>query len=85
METDTQVEPKEDTAQVTATEASVGVDDETDVATHTDVEETAPADEEPQPDAMSEYMEDDFQALFFKVAGLKLAVPLKSLGGVIRY
>ena len=30
----------------------------------------------------SEYMEDDFQALFFKVAGLTLAVPLKSLGGI---
>ena len=48
------------------------------VETDTQVE----PEEEPQPDAMSEYMEDDFQALFFKVAGLTLAVPLKSLGGI---
>ncbi len=82
VETDTQVEPKVNTEQVAETEESVDVDDETDVATHTDVEEMAPAEEEPQPDAMSEYMEDDFQALFFKVAGLTLAVPLKSLGGI---
>lgn len=33
-------------------------------------------------DAMQEYQSDDFQALFFSVAGLTLAVPLKSLGGI---
>lgn len=33
-------------------------------------------------DAMQEYQTDDFQALFFSVAGLTLAVPLKSLGGI---
>jgi purine-binding chemotaxis protein CheW len=81
VETDTQVEPKVDTEQVAETEESVDVDDETDVATQIDVEQDVP-EEEPQPDAMSEYMEDDFQALFFKVAGLTLAVPLKSLGGI---
>lgn len=43
----------------------------------------AHADEEVQPDtSMAEYQEDDFQALFFTVAGLTLAVPLKSLGGI---
>lgn len=31
---------------------------------------------------MKDYQEGDFQALFFSVAGLKLAVPLKSLGGI---
>ncbi|RAK00768.1 chemotaxis protein CheW [Aliidiomarina maris] len=31
---------------------------------------------------MKDYQEGNFQALFFSVAGLKLAVPLKSLGGI---
>ncbi|WP_241984168.1 chemotaxis protein CheW [Aliidiomarina sedimenti] len=31
---------------------------------------------------MENYKQGDFQALFFSVAGLKLAVPLKSLGGI---
>lgn len=31
---------------------------------------------------MQDYQEGNFQALFFSVAGLKLAVPLKSLGGI---
>lgn len=31
---------------------------------------------------MDDYKQGDFQALFFSVAGLKLAVPLKSLGGI---
>lgn len=35
-----------------------------------------------QPDAMENYRSSEFQALFFSVAGLKLAVPLKSLGGI---
>ncbi|EKE80816.1 chemotaxis protein CheW [Idiomarina xiamenensis] len=33
-------------------------------------------------DVLAEYQENDFQALFFSVAGLTLAVPLKSLGGI---
>jgi purine-binding chemotaxis protein CheW len=39
---------------------------------------------EPPPpvDSMQDYQQGDFQALFFSVAGLKLAVPLKSLGGI---
>ncbi len=32
--------------------------------------------------AREQYMEGEFQALFFDVAGLTLAVPLKSLGGI---
>ncbi|TMO49372.1 chemotaxis protein CheW, partial [Pseudoalteromonas ruthenica] len=32
--------------------------------------------------AREEYMQGEFQALFFDVAGLLLAVPLKSLGGI---
>jgi len=36
----------------------------------------------PPTDAMMEYQENNFQALFFKVSGLTLAVPLKSLGGI---
>lgn len=36
----------------------------------------------PAADPMQEYQSDDFQALFFRVAGLTLAVPLKSLGGI---
>jgi purine-binding chemotaxis protein CheW len=55
---------------------------ETDSETETEVTEELETQEEPLPDAMSEYMEHDFQALFFKVAGLTLAVPLKSLGGI---
>jgi len=37
------------------------------------------------PDTMAEYREEAFQALFFKVAGLNLAVPLKSLGGIHKW
>lgn len=36
----------------------------------------------PPEDPMAEYQRDDFQALFFTVAGLTLAVPLKSLGQI---
>ena len=36
----------------------------------------------PLTDTMQPYQERDFQALFFSVAGLKLAVPLNSLGGI---
>ncbi|MGX5913411.1 chemotaxis protein CheW [Aliidiomarina sp. Khilg15.8] len=51
--------------------------------TEPDVEETALVDVPPPPvNGMQDYQESDFQALFFTVAGLKLAVPLKSLGGI---
>ncbi|GAB1037959.1 chemotaxis protein CheW [Shewanella algae] len=33
---------------------------------------------------LKEQLEDEFQVLFFKVAGLTLAVPLISLGGIVR-
>lgn len=81
VEADIQTEPEVVTEQVAETEYVADIDDAADVATQIDVEQDEP-EEEPQSDAMSEYMEDDFQALFFKVAGLTLAVPLKSLGGI---
>lgn len=37
---------------------------------------------QPPDTSMEEYQQQEFQALFFKVAGLTLAVPLKSLGGI---
>jgi len=37
---------------------------------------------QPPHNSMEEYQQGAFQALFFKVAGLTLAVPLKSLGGI---
>lgn len=37
---------------------------------------------QPPNTSMEEYQQEAFQALFFKVAGLTLAVPLKSLGGI---
>lgn len=37
------------------------------------------------PDVMEEYQTEPFQALFFSVAGLNLAVPLKSLGGIHKW
>ncbi|RUO65819.1 purine-binding chemotaxis protein CheW [Pseudidiomarina planktonica] len=37
---------------------------------------------QPPGTSMEEYQQHEFQALFFKVAGLTLAVPLKSLGGI---
>jgi purine-binding chemotaxis protein CheW len=47
------------------------------------VDEDALVDVPPPPvNSMQDYQEHDFQALFFTVAGLKLAVPLKSLGGI---
>lgn len=55
---------------------------EPEVETVIDISEVPEPPPEPLPDAMSEYMEQNFQALFFKVAGLTLAVPLKSLGGI---
>jgi purine-binding chemotaxis protein CheW len=37
---------------------------------------------QPSPAAVKEYRQGRFQALFFEVAGLKVAVPLKALGGI---
>ncbi|MGI2853501.1 chemotaxis protein CheW [Shewanella algae] len=38
----------------------------------------------PPIEPLKEQLEDEFQVLFFKVAGLTLAVPLISLGGIVR-
>lgn len=70
--------PTETPAESVA-QATQAVD--TEVSQATEWAEEA-AEGEPLPDAMDEYMAHDFQALFFKVAGLTLAVPLKSLGGI---
>ncbi|MCA1766731.1 MAG: chemotaxis protein CheW [Idiomarina sp.] len=85
---DSYKEPKVETVQ--KTEAAVDTLETVEAETEVEVEEEAVTTtsekvgvpEESLPDAMSEYMEHDFQALFFKVAGLTLAVPLKSLGGI---
>ncbi|KFZ36878.1 chemotaxis protein CheW [Shewanella mangrovi] len=52
-------------------------------------EETAPATQASvappiEPTALDEQLDDEFQVLFFKVAGLTLAVPLISLGGIVQ-
>lgn len=80
----TQVTPVTETTEVE--EAAAVTEPEIAVETET------PPQPEPEPelttepaavsDAMAEYQSDDFQALFFRVAGLTLAVPLKSLGGI---
>ncbi|MDV6316940.1 chemotaxis protein CheW [Idiomarina sp. HP20-50] len=73
-------EPDVDTVpEAEVTEAPVEL---TETEIETETVEVLATPEEPLPDAMAEYMEHDFQALFFKVAGLTLAVPLKSLGGI---
>lgn len=51
----------------------------------TAVVETPPPAPPPAPNAMAEYQSEPFQALFFSVAGLNLAVPLKSLGGIHKW
>ena len=43
------------------------------------------AEPEPLTHSMAAYHSGEFQALFFEVAGLKLAVPLKSLGGIHKW
>jgi len=79
-ETPVEVEPVEVTTA--EPEVDVNVDTDTEAEVETEVPEVPEPPQEALPDAMSEYMEEDFQALFFKVAGLTLAVPLKSLGGI---
>ncbi|MGM0429457.1 MAG: chemotaxis protein CheW [Pseudomonadota bacterium] len=78
VEAATEVETSTD--EITVDSSAVETDNETETEAEVTEEPEIPA--EPLPDAMSEYMEHDFQALFFKVAGLTLAVPLKSLGGI---
>ena len=43
---------------------------------------TTPPPQEPAPTVVKEYRSGRFQALFFSVAGLKVALPLKELGGI---
>lgn len=43
---------------------------------------TTPPPQEPSPAVVKEYRSGRFQALFFSVAGLKVALPLKELGGI---
>lgn len=50
-----------------------------------ETEEKLPPIPPEQPDYMEEYRDEPFQVLFFKVAGLNLAVPLKSLGGIHKW
>ncbi len=53
-----------------------------------DVAETAPETEQSAPPSITkdlqQQLEEEFQLLFFKVAGLILAVPLVNLGGIVR-
>lgn len=84
----------EDESDTTAPEV-VTADEQTEqlarlLANATVVAQKAPSVTEPVPtiqppaavDNMQAYQASEFQALFFSVAGLKLAVPLKSLGGI---
>lgn len=75
VEAPVQTEPKIETATTT------------DVATELDAElkEEIPPPPPSDTHSMSEFKEAPFQALFFNVAGLNLAVPLKSLGGIHRW
>ncbi|RUO26362.1 chemotaxis protein CheW [Aliidiomarina minuta] len=92
-QTEEQTEPQvEQPVEVEATPVEAEVVAEPEVETIDEVEETdeiaaeseALVEVPPPPvaDSMRDYHEGDFQALFFSVAGLKLAVPLKSLGGI---
>lgn len=84
VETVTETAVETETVDLTTPETDIDTEVHTDTETEveTEVFEVSEPPAEPLPDAMSEYMEQDFQALFFKVAGLTLAVPLKSLGGI---
>jgi len=64
-------------------QAAVAVESEVVEETTIEIDESIPPTPPPElPDTMAEYREESFQALFFNVAGLNLAVPLKSLGGI---
>ncbi|RUO67183.1 chemotaxis protein CheW [Idiomarina ramblicola] len=80
VETVQKTETEIDSLEVEEVEADIA--EETETVRQATTSEQVEVPEESLPDAMSEYMEHDFQALFFKVAGLTLAVPLKSLGGI---
>ncbi|MDV6328662.1 chemotaxis protein CheW [Idiomarina sp. PL1-037] len=81
VETVTETEIAVETVNLTTAETNIDTEVHTDTQAEVETEVSEPP-PEALPDAMSEYMEQDFQALFFKVAGLTLAVPLKSLGGI---
>ncbi|RTE86122.1 MULTISPECIES: chemotaxis protein CheW [Gammaproteobacteria] len=55
------------------------------VETYLETREEIPPPPPSSTDNMAEFKEEPFQALFFNVAGLNLAVPLKSLGGIHRW
>lgn len=80
-----QVQPTVEVIETAETEVEETADETIDEVAEAepDVEETALVNVPPPPvNSMQDYQESDFQALFFTVAGLKLAVPLKSLGGI---
>ena len=68
------VEPISDTENVSEVVSNDNVE-----ATTTVLESTEP---QLSIDGKADYFEGEFQALFFEVAGLTLAVPLKALGGI---
>lgn len=95
-QTEEQTEPQvEQSTEVESAPVEAEVAAEPEVAQVEEVEQVEEAEEvaaeqealvevppPPAKDSMRDYQEGDFQALFFSVAGLKLAVPLKSLGGI---
>lgn len=92
--TQQQTEPQVEAPPALEPEPELGPEAESPVAAEPAAEPEAPVAEEteeralvdvpppPPVNSMQDYQESDFQALFFTVAGLKLAVPLKSLGGI---
>lgn len=79
---ETKSEPKLATAQVPETEVSLPVGD-TDIGTPVLQTQTGATPPSITKDLQAE-LDDEFQVLFFKVAGLTLAVPLVSLGGIVK-
>lgn len=68
VETVTETEVETETVDLTTTETDIDTEVHTDTETEveTEVFEVSEPPAEPLPDAMSEYMEQDFQALFLK-------------------
>lgn len=79
---ETKSEPKLATAQVPETEVSLPVGD-TDIGAPVLQTQTGATPPSITKDLQAE-LDDEFQVLFFKVAGLTLAVPLVSLGGIVK-
>ncbi|WP_237158828.1 chemotaxis protein CheW [Shewanella khirikhana] len=79
---ETKSEPKLATAQVPETEVSLPVVD-TDIGAPVLQTQTGATPPSITKDLQAE-LDDEFQVLFFKVAGLTLAVPLVSLGGIVK-